>query len=207
MTDWRILVPVKDLRLAKSRTGLPAEDRAELACAMLLDVVTALGSCAPVTEVAVCTSDLAVADLVTALGVRVVAVPGSSLNDDLRAAAAQVGDSRSRLGVVTADLPCIRAEDFASLLATAPRSAGFVPSPDGGTTVLLGPASGPLSPLFGRGSAERHGRTGADLGRFASERLSRDVDTSADLDHALRLGAGPHTTAWAHHQHALLSAS
>ncbi len=208
MKGWRILVPVKDLRLAKSRTGLTAEQRAELACAMLLDVLAALGSCPRVTEVVVCTRDLAVADLVTPLGVRVVAVPGASLNDDLMKAAEQVGDGDSRLGVVTADLPCARAGDFATLLAGAPEGAGFVPSPDGGTTVLLGASGEPISPQFGRGSAHRHGAIGTDLGRLAGEHLRRDVDTSADLDHALRIGAGPHTTAWAHvHARPLPSAS
>ena len=198
MTDWRILVPVKNLRLAKSRTGLTAEDRAELACAMLLDVLAALGSCARVTEVAVCTRDLAVAGLVTPLGIHVVAVPGASLNGDLIIAAEQVGNGDSRLGVVTADLPCARADDFATLLAGAPEGAGFVPSPDGGTTVLLGATGAPISPQFGRGSAHRHGTIGTDLGKLAGERLRRDVDTSADLDHALSIGAGPNTTAWAH---------
>ena len=208
MTDWRILVPVKDLRRAKSRTGLTAEARAELASAMLADVLAALGSCPQVAEIAVCTSDLGVADLVSPLGVRVVAVPGDSLNGDLRYAADQLRAVDARLGVVTADLPCARGGDFATLLAAASESASFVPSPDGGTTVLLAASGASLAPQFGPGSAHRHGTFGTDLGVLAGERLRRDVDTSADLDHALRLGAGACTTAWAHaHARALLNAS
>ena len=51
MTGWRILVPVKELSVAKSRTGFTADVRRRLTVAMLADVLTAAKTSGGVEQV------------------------------------------------------------------------------------------------------------------------------------------------------------
>jgi 2-phospho-L-lactate guanylyltransferase len=95
-----------------------------------------------------------------------------------------------------ADLPCLRTPDLETALsqAAAQGRRAFVADAAGtGTTLLAAPAGVELDPRFGPGSAAAHAASGAHAitGPLASLRL--DVDTTDDLDRALRLGAGPET--------------
>ena len=66
--------------------------------------------------------------------------------------------------------------------------------PGTGTTMLAAGPGIPLDPRFGVGSALAHQASGAhpiDLTTIDSVR--RDVDTAADLAHAVQLGVGPRT--------------
>jgi 2-phospho-L-lactate/phosphoenolpyruvate guanylyltransferase len=52
----------------------------------------------------------------------------------------------------------------------------------------------PLDPRFGVGSAQAHQASGAvPIDLTTIESLRRDVDTAADLAHAVQLGVGPRT--------------
>ena len=108
------------------------------------------------------------------------------------AAAAWPGDG---VAALVGDLPALRSADLAAALASAaghPRA--FVPDADGAGTTLLAAAPGAaLDPMFGAGSAARHGVAAVRLDAAAS--LRTDVDTAGDLAAAAGLGLGPRTAA------------
>jgi 2-phospho-L-lactate guanylyltransferase (CobY/MobA/RfbA family) len=138
---------------------LPPEARAELADAMLADVLAACSAVAP-TRVA----------------------------DGLLGQAAAVREALAGLdgpvAVVNADLPCARPDEIAALLAEAP---ALVAAEDGTTNALslLDPAG--FRPLYGPGSAARFEATGLRPLRLPG--LVDDVDTLADLERvAARVG-------------------
>ncbi|MFN2626719.1 MAG: NTP transferase domain-containing protein, partial [Mycobacteriales bacterium] len=105
---WVVVMPVKELTVAKTRlTGAPG-DRAELALAMAADVASAAVACPLVTAVVVVTNDPRAADRLRALGAVVVAdADDHGLNAALREGAARARDLHPDAGVATlaADLP------------------------------------------------------------------------------------------------------
>lgn len=199
------LIAVKRLDQAKSRLAdrLRPEHRARLVLAMLADTMTATTSVPGIAAVTVVTPDAAVADLARSLGGHVhperAADSADSLNAALAAAAAGV---RARHGGVDllalqADLPALRPDELADVLATAPRGGRAIVTDHAGTgtAALLVRDGGELAPAFGPDSARRHIAAGAvDLpGEWPG--LRRDVDTAADLERAVELGAGSSTRA------------
>jgi 2-phospho-L-lactate guanylyltransferase len=190
-------VPVKRLELAKTRLA-PYGDahRQELALAFAADVVLAA---AEVARVLVVTDDARAAELLRGLGARVVADdPDAGLNPALQHGAELLREDAPDLAVATlsADLPALLAPDLAAVLARVPQDGrGFVTDLVGTGTTLL--AAGPgvlLDPSYGPGSRARHLSSGA-VELVAPESVRRDVDTPDDLEHAVALGVGPHTTA------------
>ncbi|TMM33195.1 MAG: hypothetical protein E6F99_24900, partial [Actinobacteria bacterium] len=104
---WTVLVPVKDLGLAKSRlrgalAGVPHQD---LVLALVLDTLAAALACPAVTEVVVVTADEAVAAAARGLGAKVLADPPRGLNPALEHAAAAAGGGP--LAALAADLPAL----------------------------------------------------------------------------------------------------
>lgn len=98
--------------------------------------------------------------------------------------------------MLTADLPALRPEDLAVVLAAASRHrrAVVADSEGTGTTVLTAASPAELRPAFGSGSFARHRGYGAvDLSGSAAAGVRRDVDVSAHLEVAHRLGLGRHT--------------
>ncbi len=195
-TDWRVLVPVKVLATAKSRTGLPQAERAALALAMLADVLAAARACPAVASVHVLSADPEVARLARHLDASLIVSPaGPGLNAEVAHALADPA-LEGPVCVLVADLPALTAADLAGVLAAAPESVpSFVPSLDDGTTMLLLPPGTALMPAFGPRSAAMHAR-GATRIADASDRARLDVDTPADLGAAARLGLGERTAAW-----------
>ena len=187
-----MLVPVKELGLAKSRlrgalAGVPHQD---LVLALVLDTLAAALACPAVTEVVVVTADEAVAAAARGLGAKVLADPPRGLNPALEHAAAAAGGGA--LAALAADLPALRGADLAVTL-TAATGRGFVPDRSGtGTTLLAASPGVPLQPRFGPGSARLHAASGA-LVLPAAPSLRHDVDTPADLAAAAPLGLGPRT--------------
>ncbi|CAO5164634.1 Phosphoenolpyruvate guanylyltransferase [Frankia sp. AiPs1] len=210
-TPWTVLVPLKNLARAKSRLQRP--DRSSLALAMALDTVTAVLANTPelVGAVVVVCSDRAVSEALTRSRAgpadpRLLVLPdrpGAGLNPALRH-----GETYARLrwparplAAMSADLPALRpAELRRALVAAGPPARAVLADAAGSGTVLLTTMPGvPLAPLFGAHSHAAHRRSGAvdltgSLGA-AVPGLRRDVDTTADLDQALRLGVGAHTAA------------
>jgi 2-phospho-L-lactate guanylyltransferase len=203
-----LVVPVKSLRLAKSRLrGAVGPDRhAGLVLAVLTDTVTAAASAEGVRRVLVVSSDPAVAARMAAEGIECVP-EGSShgLNAAFRHGAdlLRSRDPGGQVGALQADLPALRPDELADALAharlvldagTAPRA--FCADAHGeGTTLLVAAAGVPLAPRFGPGSAEAHERAGALRLRGEWPGLRQDVDTPEDLRRAAELGLGPATLA------------
>lgn len=191
-----MVVPVKRLDLAKSRLAAYGDaHRRELALAFAADVVLAA---APVARVLVVTDDPRAAEVLGRLGARVVGDdPDAGLNPALAHGAELLREDAPGLAVATlsADLPALLAPDLAAVLARVPTEGrGFVADLAGtGTTLLAAGPGVPLDPSYGPGSRARHLSSGA-VELIAPESVRRDVDTPDDLEHAVGLGVGPHTT-------------
>jgi 2-phospho-L-lactate guanylyltransferase len=98
------------------------------------------------------------------------------------------------VAALVGDLPALRATELGAALDDAARHPhAFVPDSEGtGTTLLTARAGDRLQPRFGTGSAARHGEYAVRI-ETAGPGLRQDVDTAADLDAALALGAGEAT--------------
>jgi len=203
---WAVVVPVKPWAEAKSRLAREPSARAALARAFTLDVVEAARSTVCVDAVLVVSREPALRELFSAVGsaARVPLVVaddrGRGLDDSVRLGVREVRRlcPGTNVAVVTGDLPSLRPQDLASLLAAAGgHRLGVVSDTEGtGTTVLTATATTELRPAFGAGSFTRHLALGAvDLSGAAAPGVRRDVDVDAQLRAARRLGVGRQTAA------------
>jgi len=188
-----IVVPFRGEN-GKRRLDAPDEARAELALAMLGDVLAA----ATVTgRTLVVTDDREGRVLAAELGAEPVA-------DARGGQGAAVATALERLGngavlVVNADLPCVVPHDLRTLAGAAELGAiGYVEAADGTTNALALPDKGHFAQLYGGGSAARFRDHADSLGvpaiSCAIPNLSDDVDTLDDL-RRIGLRAGPRTQA------------
>lgn len=197
---WGVVVPVKVLAVAKSRLASCGDPlRAQLALAFAADVVTACLACPDVARVLVVTDDPQATRALRALGAQVAPDgPDAGLNPALDHGAALLRAALGECGVVTvaSDLPTLRPDHLAAALAAVPaRGRALVADVESiGTTLLAAGPGAALLPAYGDGSRQRHLDSGA-VELLAPAALRRDVDTPADLAHAVRLGVGPHTAA------------
>ncbi|MFL6159601.1 MAG: 2-phospho-L-lactate guanylyltransferase [Marmoricola sp.] len=195
---YSLLIPVKDGNGAKSRLGVgSAEVRARLMAAFAYDAIAAAAAC-DLVEVHVVGDPGRLTTQLSGLDVRIVADEGEGdLNRALSRAALRVADPARGTAALLADLPCLRSADLASALEAALEPAPgrcFVPDADGsGTTLLVAPAGTALDPRFGVGSADGHTRSGAVAVGLGLTSLRLDVDTTDDLEAALRFGVGART--------------
>jgi 2-phospho-L-lactate/phosphoenolpyruvate guanylyltransferase len=178
----------------KQRIHAPDELRAQLALAMLGDVVAA---CVATERTLVVTSDPAAEGLVAELGGELEPDPGEGQGPAVAAALRSLRDEP--VLVVNADVPCVVPHDLRTLAGAAELGAlGLVEAEDGTTNALALPSPAAFAPLYGRGSAERFRRHAATIGlqaiAAAIPNLSDDVDTLADLEQ-LAYRAGPRTQA------------
>jgi 2-phospho-L-lactate guanylyltransferase len=186
-----VAVPVKDLTSAKQRLtpALSARQRAELAAAMLDDVLRAVLA-APVDAVWVVTREPQVATVARRLGAEILSEPA---NEGHTAAVARAQAEARRRGVSTfltvpGDVPCVRPAEIAVLAAAAAkaRAAVFVPSRSGAGTngvALTPPHAMPLTfgePSFANHLATAH-RHGLEPCVLALSGLSLDIDDPDDL--------------------------
>ena len=192
---FSLLVPVKDGGGAKTRLGAvgPA-GRADLMAAFARDAITAARR-TTLAEVYVVGDPGTLSSFAADLDVAVLPDEGDGdLNQALRRAAALVARPGRGLAVMLADLPCLRTEDLDQALGRAGRA--FVADAAGtGTTLLMTPEGTDLDPHFGAGSAASHAASGAVPVAGALTSLRRDVDTTEDLEQAVREGVGRHTAA------------
>lgn len=202
--QWSVVVPVKRLRLAKSRlyaVGRPRPEHEELALSLALDTVAAALAASRVARVFVVTDDPAAREAMAAAGAWVLPdEPNAGLNPALAhgAAAAMRRSAADGVALLSADLPALRPTELdAALAAAAEHEAAFVADARGTGTTLLATAPGrPVTPRYGQASAAAHRAAGAVelTGDWPS--LRNDVDTAADLRTAAELGLGPATSAW-----------
>jgi 2-phospho-L-lactate/phosphoenolpyruvate guanylyltransferase len=175
------------------KTRLPPEIRAEVALAMLGDVLeatVAFGRAILVTD------DPSGALVAGALEVEVVDDPGGGQGPAVRAGLASTDGPCL---VVNADLPCARVADLRALAVSAQVGAfGLVAAADGTTNALALPSPKVFQPLYGAGSAARFRAHAQSLNLVwqdvALPNLRADVDTADDLER-LADRAGPRTQA------------
>jgi 2-phospho-L-lactate/phosphoenolpyruvate guanylyltransferase len=198
------VLPVKSFGRAKQRLRQAGVDRAELAAAMVGDVLEALGAVRGLDGVVVVSAE----DLAgRTAGIEWVHDPveaGQSAAA-LRGVRAAVARGAGRVLLVPGDCPALDPAEVDGLLASAAPGVVIVPDRHGsGTNALLLDPPTVLMPAFGPGSFARHAAlahaAGATVrvGRLPS--LELDVDTPGDLA-ALRAalaaghGAAPRTRA------------
>ena len=199
VAPWILAIPVKRTAIAKSRLASAyPQHRPELARAFAVDTTAAALASPLVRAVLVVTDDPVVAADVAAVGARVVPdLAAAGLNEALLHGATVAAAEFPGNGVaaLSADLPALRPAELTTVLAAcvAPRSF-VIDQPGTGTTLLAAAPGVALDPRFGVGSALAHQASGAVSIELAGiESVRRDVDTAADLAHAVQLGVGPAT--------------
>ena len=183
-----VVVPQKDLAVAKSRLALVPDARELVAQAMFRDTVGAVAEAALVQAVVVVTDRARDAELVRVPGVVPLVRPDAgTLNRALQLGSrhARTWWSGCRVAALPSDLPCLRAEDLDLALDVAARHGASVFIADArrkGTTLLAACFRGDLDPRYGRNSRIAHLRAGAaELRDPWLEPLRRDVDDLNDL--------------------------
>lgn len=202
---WSLVVPIKQLSLAKTRLRSATKtnpDHESLVLAFAHDTITAGLACEAVNNVIVVTTDLTIHQHCEKFATSKLAViqdsPARGLNSAIEHGAAVAANRSPQHGVAVlpADLPALRPMELAAALAAASAvDRGFVAdSAKTGTTLLACQPGTSLQPRFGDFSRDEHLLSGAaELdGDWPSLRL--DIDTPDDLIAAAELGLGPATT-------------
>lgn len=213
---WRVIVPVKDARIGKSRLAATVPGAGEqLRRAIAEDTVAAVVEAVGPEATVVVTSDPVLGPRWSGQGVTVCPDPAGGLNAaialGLRVAAEGAPEGAAeraivaretpgaapRLAALLGDLPALRPTDLLEALAEAStHSQCFVPDQqETGTVLRCGPA---FTPRFGPGSASAHEADGAVRLSLDLPRLRTDVDDRESLLRAEGLGVGPHTQSALH---------
>lgn len=179
---------------SKQRLEASEELRAQLALAMLGDVLTA---CVATMRTIVVTADAGATTLAAELGAEVCPDPGGGQGEAVEAALA--GLPQEPVLVVNADVPCVSPRDLRTLAGTAELGAmGLVEAEDGTTNALALPRPSMFAPLYGARSADRFRDHASAIGieavAAAIPNLADDVDTLEDLE-LLAFRAAPRTQA------------
>lgn len=183
-----VIVPIKRLGTAKTRTHLSAHERAGLALDLMSGTVRAALAATAVARVIVVTADQDAAAAATALGAVVVPEPEiGGLNQALAAgreyACGQFPDAD--VALVVGDLAALRPEDLDTVVAEfrTTREPLLVADHLGtGTTMLMHDPSTAPPLLFGPDSASRHQGAGYRLFPGAPASTRHDVDSPADVE-------------------------
>jgi len=186
-----ILVPVKDLKNAKQRLSavLDQPTRAQLAQAMLEDVLEVLASWSNRPEVALVTRDSFALTLASRFDFQVIADHANTNETDAIAMATYICEMRhihSTL-VIPADIPLLAADELQQIYDTAPaQGAVLVPSADGrGTNAAFRRPPGLFPLRFGDDSFQPHlaaaKATGMPCVVLKLAGIGVDVDNPADL--------------------------
>lgn len=189
--DLWALVPVKRFALAKRRLApqLSPAERADLARAMLRQVLGVLASCRDLSGILVVTSDPEAMALARAFGAHVLPdAVESGTNAAVRAGMSALGrGGKGGVIVVPGDVPgIVPAEVEAVIDALAHTPLVLVPAMrDGGTNLLATCPPDRLAPCFGPSSFARH-LEGAHAAGIVPQvlhlpGLGRDIDVSEDL--------------------------
>jgi 2-phospho-L-lactate guanylyltransferase len=185
------VLPVKRFAAAKQRLapGMGATHRAELAAAMLEDVLEAIGAARSVERTVVVTSEPRAIELAKAAGAELVADP----DEGGHPGAARAGIARAReLGagrvvLLPIDCPLLAPRELERLLTGMPdRYVAVVPDRHGtGTNALALAPPNAIEPSFGEGSCARHvalaREAGIPYGVEELPSLALDLDTPADV--------------------------
>lgn len=185
------ILPVKRFGAAKQRLapGIGSTHRAELAAAMLEDVLEAIGAARSIERTIVVTGEPQAIELATAAGAELVADP----EDGGHSGAALAGIARAqqlgaeRVVLLPIDCPLLAPRELERLLTGMPeRYVAIVPDRHGtGTNALALAPPDAIEPSFGEGSCARHVAAAREAGiPFGVEELpslALDLDTPADV--------------------------
>lgn len=196
---WVVVVPQKDLALAKSRLALLPDARELVAEAMFRDTLSCVAQASLVQAAVVVTDRARDAELVRAPGVVPLVRPDAgTLNRALQVGAshARTWWSGCRVVALPSDLPCMRAETLDLALDAAARhvcSAFVADARRKGTTLLAAGPGQDLDPRYGGSSRIAHLRAGAaELRDPWLEPVRCDVDDLNDLLSVADRVHGPH---------------
>jgi 2-phospho-L-lactate guanylyltransferase len=188
---YTALVPVKALPEAKSRMAahLTSEQRGELMLAMLRHVLGALRDSHVLARVSVVSPDAYVLACARQWGAHTYREEAAGHNPALTAAATrELANGSTALLTISADLPLLRPEEIARMVAQLEQhDVVLSPSRDGtGTNALLARPPLTLPYLFGPNSLPRHqaeaNRLQLSNTTYSSVGLALDIDTIEDLE-------------------------
>jgi 2-phospho-L-lactate/phosphoenolpyruvate guanylyltransferase len=185
------VLPVKRFAAAKQRLapGMGGTHRAELAAAMLEDVLEAIGAARSIERTIVVSSEPRAVEIASASGAEQIADP----DEGGHSGAALAGIARARqLGADTVvllpiDCPLLAPRELERLLTGTPeRYVAIVPDRHGtGTNALVLSPPDAIEPSFGEGSCARHVAAAREAGvPYNVEELPSlglDLDTPADI--------------------------
>ncbi len=192
MTTW-VVIPVKPLRLAKSRLAkiLTPDERQHLAEAMLRHVLKTVNEVPQVAGTLVISRDNRALAIAREYKVRTVQESGTpELNNALLRATKIIESWRSdSILILPADLPLINREDISNIITIGKRSFPSVviatDSVRDGTNALFVRPPGCINYAYGPGSFQRHTNfareVDANVEHYQSERLQFDIDVPEDL--------------------------
>ena len=184
-----VLLPVKDFRNAKQRlaSALDAAARANLARAMLLDVLDALSRATVPDWVVVFTASDDVARMARSFGFDVViesSVNGHSAAVNLMVS--ELSSNASQILSIAGDLPKLCAEEIDFVMNAAAEPITVFPSRDGtGTNGILFIPPARIAMEYGENSFSRHMSKASAAGHRAEVMkvpgIAFDIDTPEDL--------------------------
>jgi len=199
-----VVLPVKSFGRAKQRlvAAVGQPDRAELAAAMVSDVLAAIGAVPGLDDLVVVTAEERAARAAHDAGAHVVHDPVEAGQSAAaaRGVAAALARGAERVLLVPGDCPALDPGEVGELLAGY-ADAGVVIVPDrhgAGTNALRLSPPGVMDPSFGPGSFARHAALATAAGAVVrvahAPSLELDVDTPGDLT-ALRAALERHPSA------------
>lgn len=185
------ILPVKRFAAAKQRLapGMGATHRAELAAAMLEDVLEAIGEARSVERTIVVTSEPRAVDISIARGVHVLPDPDQGGHSGAALAGVEwaMEFGARKVVLLPIDCPLLAPRELERLLTGMPeRYVGIVPDRHGaGTNALALAPPDAIEPSFGEGSCARHvaaaRAAGVPYGVEELPSLALDLDTPADV--------------------------
>ena len=185
------VLPVKRFAAAKQRLagGIDDERRAEIAAAMLADVLEAIAEARSIERTIVVSSEPRAVELAVAAGAEVLADPdeGGHSGAALAGAARAAALGTRCVVLLPGDCPLLDARELDRLLTGMPeRFVAIVPDRHGtGTNAIALAPPDAIEPSFGEGSCARHVDAARAAGvPYAVEELPSlglDLDTPADV--------------------------
>lgn len=198
MTTW-VIIPVKPLRLAKSRLSkiLQPEDRQEVAEAMLRHVLDTIRPVKQVSGTLVISRDNHALAIAREHGAKTIQESGApELNSALMRATSIVKSWRCDAAlIIPADLPLITPNDISNIIEMGRKhEKSVVISTDrnkDGTNALFIQPPGLIEYAYGDDSFHRHAvlarDAGAEVAVYESDRTLQDIDVPEDIDNYLRI--------------------
>jgi 2-phospho-L-lactate/phosphoenolpyruvate guanylyltransferase len=204
------IVPVKRFSVAKTRLAslLDAPQRAELAAAMLRDVLDVLDH-SELGDIVVITSDPLAQQIAYSHGASVVEDRSPDLNSAVTAAL-DILPQTSGVLVVPSDIPAVTSREIIEAVAGARRHGVALAraARDGGTNLLAWRFDIAMGPTFGSNSLAAHAalarRAGVEPEILDLAGASLDIDCPEDFAAMTGKACGPRTTAFLRKHHAKL---